>query len=478
MIRKATLDDVSCLTRTEMASFASHHFPIDEETFYELLMDPFQVILVYEDTKKGVVGHLLAEILEGRTHMNVDSIAVLPDFRGQGIGKKLMRAAFDYAKRGNIPIMTLEAPESDPLLKGFYQSLGFSITGRHDDFYGDGSSCLILKMIFIVLLLLSIPLPAHAEDDFKIQMPVSCTLEKTCWLVNYPDRDTENGKASDFSCGPLTYDGHDGSDFAIRDLVAMETGVTVTAAAAGRVLRIRNDAADRMPDAEDIRQMLADKKGCGNGVVLDHGEGWQTLYCHMKKDSMRVHEGQDVHAGDVLGMVGHSGIAEFPHLHFTVIKDSTVYDPATGETVMAPCQNGANTASSLWLSPPLYQPVSIAAAGFLPDVPETTLLRIDSSEKSSLARGDAPVLSLWVQLYGVSAGDTIDMEIIGPDDRVVARHRIIQPTTRTRQYYWLGKPFRESAAAAGTYTGLITLKRSVADGSTLIRTRNATVILD
>ncbi|MCM2343234.1 MAG: GNAT family N-acetyltransferase, partial [Alphaproteobacteria bacterium] len=456
MIRKATLDDIPQLARTEMASFVSHHFPIDEDSFYELLLDPFQIILVYEDAQNGVIGHLLAEILDDQMRMNVDSIAVLPDQRGKGIGKSLMHTAFNYARQNNIPILTLETPENDPLLRGFYQSLGLSVTGRQDDFYGDGSACLMLKMIFIWLLLIFLPFPAQAADTFILQQPIACTLGQSCWLVNYPDHDPQGGKAADFTCGSLTYDGHDGSDFAVRDLVAMETGVVVTAAAAGTVLRIRDGAPDQMPDAAEISTLMKEKKGCGNGIVLDHGEGWQTLYCHMKNGSLRVKQGQTVKTGDVLGLVGHSGIAEFPHLHFTVLKNGEIQDPFSGSTIDTPCQESPSQ-SPLWEEALTYQSVSIAAAGFLPSPPEVTLLRIDAAEKAELAREETTTLSLWGQFYGVVAGDIIELEIIDPDDRIIAKHTLQQEKTRARQYYWIGKSFEGHSARPGDYTGLITL---------------------
>lgn len=476
MIRKATLDDIPQLTRTETASFVSHHFPIDGDTFYELLLDPFQIILVYEDAQDGVVGHLLAEILDDQMRMNVDSIAVLPDHRGRGIGKGLMRAAFDYARQHNIPILTLETPENDPLLRGFYQGLGLSVTGRHDNFYGDGSACLMLKMIFMWLLLIFLPLPAQANAPLQLHQPVACTLERDCWLVNYPDHNPQEGSAQDFACGALTYDGHDGSDFAIRDLLAMETGVAVTAAAAGTVLRLRDGAPDQMPEADDIRKLLGEKKGCGNGLVLDHGEGWQTLYCHMKQGSFTVKQGQAVKPGDVLGQVGHSGIAEFPHLHFTVLKNAAVQDPFSGSALEAPCQNPA-TSTPLWDPPLTYQPVSIAGAGFLSGTPEVTFLRINSSEKNTLPRNDTSTLSLWAQFYGVTTGDIITLEIVDPDDQIIAQRSLQQEKTRARQYYWLGKVFEDPVIRAGAYTGLITLKRPGKDGTTLIRRRHTSVTI-
>lgn len=470
MIRKATMDDIPLLARIEMASFQKERYPIDEETFYELMLSPAQIILVYEDTRKGVVGHLLAEIMDNQTSLSIDSVAVLPDFRGMGIGKDLVKAALEFAKNRNIPAVSLETPEGDKHLYDFYRSLHFKDIGREENFYGDGSACIIMKLIFALLLLL--PLPAWAQDAPKLQMPVACEIGKTCWLVNYPDNDAAPDVARDYNCGPLTYEGHDGSDFGIRDLVAMETGVAVLAAADGKVLRTREGAADLMPDKEEIETLLREKKGCGNGIVLEHASGWQTLYCHMKNGSFKVKEGQTVKAGTPLGLVGHSGVAEFPHLHFTIMKDGKIYDPFSGHIMNTACK----TEQTPFWNPPLpYEPVSLYAAGFKTGVPDLDALRIDATAPSYLRREDSPILTFWAMIYGVAAGDKIELEIIGPDSQVVTRRDIAQEKTRARQLYYIGKNFGETLIPAGEYTGVITLTRTEADGRSLIRTRDTLV---
>jgi murein DD-endopeptidase MepM/ murein hydrolase activator NlpD len=56
--------------------------------------------------------------------------------------------------------------------------------------------------------------------------------------------------------------------------------------------------------------------GYGRLVVVDHGGGVQTYYAHMSK--ILVHAGQEMHRGDVVGLVGSSGRATAPHLHYEV----------------------------------------------------------------------------------------------------------------------------------------------------------------
>jgi murein DD-endopeptidase MepM/ murein hydrolase activator NlpD len=56
--------------------------------------------------------------------------------------------------------------------------------------------------------------------------------------------------------------------------------------------------------------------GYGRLVVVDHGGTVQTYYAHLSK--ILVHAGQEVHRGDTLGLVGSSGRATAPHLHYEV----------------------------------------------------------------------------------------------------------------------------------------------------------------
>jgi murein DD-endopeptidase MepM/ murein hydrolase activator NlpD len=68
------------------------------------------------------------------------------------------------------------------------------------------------------------------------------------------------------------------------------------------------------------------RRGYGKHVIIDHGYGYQTLYAHMSEIDVR--RGQKVKRGDVIGLVGNTGISSAPHLHYEVIKDGKKINPA------------------------------------------------------------------------------------------------------------------------------------------------------
>ena len=84
---------------------------------------------------------------------------------------------------------------------------------------------------------------SHAADPFTLALPINCEVGSTCFIQNYVDQDSSE-KVSDFQCGSRTYNGHDGTDIRLPDTDIQKNGVSVLAAAAGRIMHVRGGMDD------------------------------------------------------------------------------------------------------------------------------------------------------------------------------------------------------------------------------------------
>lgn len=70
-----------------------------------------------------------------------------------------------------------------------------------------------------------------------------------------------------------------------------------------------------------------ENRSYGNYVLLDHRNGYQTLYAHMKYGSVHVNVGDSVNVGEFIGYMGNTGESFGAHLHFEVRHNGTRIDP-------------------------------------------------------------------------------------------------------------------------------------------------------
>lgn len=301
-----------------------------------------------------------------------------------------------------------------------------------------------------LLIALSLAAPA-AAGDFRLQFPLGCTLGEDCHIQQYVDHDQGPG-AADFTCGRLSYDGHKGTDIALPYLSDMRAGATVRAAADGVVLGTRNTMPDQYATAENAAAI--DGKECGNGLVLQHGGGWETQYCHMKRGSIRVQSGMKVKAGDALGEVGLSGKTQFPHLHLSVRKDGAVVDPFSPDS-FGTC--GAASAPALWADPPDYRPGGVLGAGFSSAIPEYQAVKDGTADQAPLA-ADAPAFVFWAYAFGGQEGDTLELTVTGPGGELVSRREALEKD-QAQFFRAAGRRLRGGSWPAGHYTGTARLLR-------------------
>jgi hypothetical protein len=311
---------------------------------------------------------------------------------------------------------------------------------------------------FALAALLALEAPAARADGAPaLAFPADCAHGRDCYIQNYVDA-VPGGTYGDHTCGPLSYDGHEGTDIRLPDLPAMRGGVAVLAAAAGRVRATR----DGMPDvsvAESGRDRVAGREA-GNGVVIDHGGGWVTQYSHLKRGSVRVHEGQRVAKGAVLGEIGLSGLTEFPHVEFQVRRDGRPVDPFTGQAPESGCRTEGRPLWSAAAQDRLdYVASAVLSAGFAPERPDPRAARDGRYAPPQLAP-DSPVLTFWVDLMGPRQGDRQRFTILGPDGRAVARHQGRLPKDQAQRFTYVGARRPEGGWPRGCYTAVYRLSRN------------------
>jgi hypothetical protein len=325
-------------------------------------------------------------------------------------------------------------------------------------FSGAASRAARLGRAIVICLVFTSPRAQAGRQTFQLSAPVACDIGRDCIVQNYVDHGRD-GQARDYHCGALTYRGHKGSDFRVRDMRAQHEGVSVLAAAEGVVLRVR----DGIPDvgSRGITAARARRQECGNGAVISHGDGWQTQYCHLAMGSLLVKPGDHVNSGRPIGLVGLSGATEFPHLHLTVRRNGQVIDPFAYGAKPDACDGGV----SLW-APPLqallkYRERIVFNTGFTSRLP-ITMKAIESGEvRQDLQPGNARVLSAFVRTVGLRAGDVQRLRIEAPDKRIIADHTA-RPVDRNKAQAMLYVGVRRPASGwpGGAYVAHYSVRHS------------------
>lgn len=316
-----------------------------------------------------------------------------------------------------------------------------------------------------------------AADPPRLDLPAACEIGRDCWLVNLVDIDPGPGRR-DYRCGAATYDGHKGVDIAIRDLDVMKRGVAVLAAAPGVVKGTRDGMPDRVPD-ETFRRTQRHLY-CGNGVVIEHAGGWQTQYCHLRSGSVTVKAGDKVSRGRRLGFVGHSGMAEFPHVHLSLRKAGEVVDPFLGETRPAQpaCVAGPGALWSEAAGRALAAPMTaLFNGGFAAERPKPSSVRKGLYHTKALSRR-SPVLIFWVEAWWVKPGDRLSMTITDPDGDTVVEHASDLTKLQARRMAFAGTRRKGLFWDGGTYIGEAVLSRVVAGKQVRFTARREIILRD
>ena len=323
-----------------------------------------------------------------------------------------------------------------------------------------------LLVLPIAALALAVPLPppATAAEAPAFVFPVDCDYGRDCFIQNYVDHDPGSGR-TDYACGRLSYDGHDGTDIRLPGIADIADGVAVLAAADGTVLRVRDGMIDRSIDDQPDGAVTG--REAGNGVIVDHGNGWQTQYSHLRQGSVVVAPGDRVVAGQPLGEIGLSGLTEFPHVEFTVRFEGVPLDPFVGQLDPAGGFACGSARQPLWAAADgerlAYIATAALIAGFADGRPDRAVAESGGYD-SRVWSTDAPALVFWVHVMGALAGDRQRFAITGPDGATVHETETVLETSYVSWFAFSGARPPDDGWPGGPYRGTYALLR---DGQTV-----------
>ncbi|WP_241489296.1 ribosomal protein S18-alanine N-acetyltransferase [Leucobacter celer] len=142
-LREAAVDDLDAIWGIESAVFGAEAWSC--EMMREELTADHRYYLVLADAAGAVQGY--AGLLVVGTEGDIQTIAVAPEARGGGHGRRLMNALLDEAARRGVREVFLEVRADNPVAQALYRSLGFAEIGVRPRYYQpEGVDAVVMKL--------------------------------------------------------------------------------------------------------------------------------------------------------------------------------------------------------------------------------------------------------------------------------------------------------------------------------------------
>ncbi len=139
LIRKMTVEDIPAVVQLDQISFS---LPWPERSFRFELTDNAASRSWVAEVDRRVVGMIVGWMLVDEMH--IATIATHPDFRRQGIARKLLSHTLSYAIDEGAQSSFLEVRESNLAAQEMYHQFGYQATGRRRRYYRDNDEDAIL----------------------------------------------------------------------------------------------------------------------------------------------------------------------------------------------------------------------------------------------------------------------------------------------------------------------------------------------
>jgi ribosomal-protein-alanine N-acetyltransferase len=141
------LEDIHRVHEIDVVSFA---MPWPEKSYqFELTQNPTTLAIVAElvpqDVKSVVIGMSVVWMMVNEAH--IATIAVHPEFRGVGLGKRLLAETLRQSIERGAILATLEVRENNQAAQQMYTKFGFKVVGRRPHYYADNNEDAILMTL-------------------------------------------------------------------------------------------------------------------------------------------------------------------------------------------------------------------------------------------------------------------------------------------------------------------------------------------
>lgn len=145
--RPMKLEDIPRVQEIDRLSFA---LPWPEKSYrFELTENPASMALVAEyspnEAESNIVGMSVVWIIVDEAH--IATIAIRPDFRGQGFGKSLLAETLRQSIKRGAHMATLEVRAGNLIAQQMYRKFGFTIVGRRIAYYHDNNEDAVLMTV-------------------------------------------------------------------------------------------------------------------------------------------------------------------------------------------------------------------------------------------------------------------------------------------------------------------------------------------
>ena len=157
--------------------------------------------------------------------------------------------------------------------------------------------------------------PVNQQSVTKVQQPTKTTTQKQKISSN-PQKQLPRVVARSSSKFSWPVRGKILSAYGAKNNGLFNDGINIAAAQGTAVKAAENGV---------VAYAGNEVKGMGNLIIVQHADGWMTIYAHL--DSMSVRRGTRVNVGTQIGRVGKTGKVVQPQLHFEIRKGTKAYNP-------------------------------------------------------------------------------------------------------------------------------------------------------